>query len=111
MKVILILAVMSGYRLWYCPSVGYVFAPVFFVVGIIVIALVVIIAVLEGDPSILGNCNFRHYNYHIFIAFGVFGAGICWGLFIWWSMWKRIKILKNIQENTSNNNSFEQCYN
>eukprot|EP01084_Bolivina_argentea_P151399 264248_1 len=101
-----ITAVMSGYRLWYCPSVGYIFAPVFFIIGVIVIVLIVILAILEGDPGSF-NCDFRLCNYHFFIVFGVFGAGICWGFIIWWCMQKRLKILKNIQENTYSNNSFE----
>ena len=99
-----ICAVMSAYRLWYCPSVGYIFAPVLFVIGVIIFVIIVILAIMEGDP---GGLNCHGVDYQFFILFGVFGAALCWGFFIWWSMQRRLKKLKHIQENTSMNNAFE----
>ena len=99
-----ICAVMSAYRLWYCPSVGYIFAPILAVIGFIIFVIIIIIAIMEVDP---GTFNCHGVDYQFFIIFGVFGAAICWGLFIWWSMQKRLKILKYIQDNTLVNNAFQ----
>ena len=99
-----ITATMSAYRLWYCPSVGYIFAPVLFVIGVIIFVAIIITAIANGDA---GSLNCHGIDYQFFIVFGVFGSALCWGLFIWWCMQKRLETLKNIQESASENNAFE----
>ena len=94
-----VVAVVSAFRLWYCPSVGYVLSPVFFVLGIVIFVLMVIISIANGDFRMTPGAH--NCDYASFVFIGVFCTALLWGFIIWTCMLNRLERLKQIQINSN----------